>query len=292
MSDDLIRKIRALPCWKGNVDPQPLEGGITNFNFTVTDQGKKYLVRLGEDILHHQIMRFNEVAASRAAFEAGISPEIVFAGQGALVLSFIEGKTLSKEDVQKRDILDRVIPVIKTCHTAVQDYLRGPILAFWVFHVIRDYAHTLTQGQSRKTSELPKLLSAAETLEKAVSPINLVFGHNDLLPENFIDDGRKLWLVDWEYGGFNSPLFDLGGVASNCELSPEDETHLLEGYFQSRVSDELQYRYMAMKCASLLRESMWSMVSELYSQLDFDYVAYTDANLAHFDQQFQEFKKM
>jgi len=60
MSEDLQRRIAALPCWSGRVDPRPLEGGITNFNFTVTDKGKTYLVRLGEDIPHHQIMRFNE----------------------------------------------------------------------------------------------------------------------------------------------------------------------------------------------------------------------------------------
>jgi thiamine kinase-like enzyme len=292
MTEDRIQKIVDLPCWEGRVEPQPLEGGITNFNFTVHDQGKKYLVRLGEDIIQHQIMRFNEVSASRAAYEAGIAPEVIFSGQGALVLSFIDGKTLSKEDIQKRQVLDRVIPVLRECHTRIKDYLRGPVLAFWVFHVIRDYAHTLESGQSRKMQELPRLLKAAEELEKAVSTITLVFGHNDLLPENFIDDGNRLWLVDWEYAGFNSPLFDLGGVASNCELSLEDEEHLLENYYQTPVTDELRYRYKAMKCASLLREAMWSMVSELYSQIDFDYEAYTESNLAHFEAQFKDFQRM
>ena len=81
MIEEKIQKIVELPCWKSQVDPQPLEGGITNFNFTVIDQGKKYLVRLGEDIIQHQIMRFNEVAASRAAFEAGIAPKVIYSGQ-------------------------------------------------------------------------------------------------------------------------------------------------------------------------------------------------------------------
>lgn len=90
-----------------------------------------------------------------------------------------------------------------------------------------------------------------------------------------------------EYGGFNSSLFDLDGIASNCEFGPEQETYLLESWFQTNIDDEFRYRYMAMNCASLLRESMWSMVSELYSQIDFDYVAYTDSNLAHFDDQFK-----
>ena len=91
-----------------------------------------------------------------------------------------------------------------------------------------------------------------------------------LLPENFLDDGSRLWLVDWDYAGFNSPLFDLGGLASNNELDPIAEDELLEMYFDRKVNEELRKRYTAMKCASLLRESMWSMVSEIHLDIDFD----------------------
>jgi thiamine kinase-like enzyme len=116
-----------------------------------------------------------------------------------------------------------------------------------------------------------------------------VFGHNDLLAANLIDDGTRLWLVDWEYGGFNSPLFDLGGLASNNELSPEQEAWLLEAYFEQPLSDELRRRYAAMKCASLLREAMWSMVSEIHLRIEFDYQAYTALNLARFERAYAAF---
>ena len=78
----------------------------------------------------------------------------------------------------------------------------------------------------------PDLLARAARLEAAVGPIEVVFGHNDLLAANFIDDGQRLWLVDWEYAGFNSPLFDLGGLASNSELSPEQAEQALEPLFR------------------------------------------------------------
>ena len=107
---------------------------------------------------------------------------------------------------------------------------------------------------------------------------------------NLIDDGSRLWLVDWEYGGFNSPLFDLGGLASNNELSPSLEERLLELYFEQPVSDDLRRRYHAMKCASLLREAMWSMVSEIHLTIDFDYHAYTAGNLARFEQAYESFQ--
>ena len=116
----------------------------------------------------------------------------------------------------------------------------------------------------------------------------MVYGHNDLLPANFIDDGKRLWLIDWDYAGFNSPLFDLGNLCSNNEVAPEDEDWLLEAYFERPLDGDLKRRYGAMKCASLLRETLWSMVSEIHSTLDFDYAAYTRDYLARFDRAFAE----
>ncbi len=110
-----------------------------------------------------------------------------------------------------------------------------------------------------------------------------MFGHNDLLAANLIDDGRRLWLIDWEYGAFNSPLFDLGGLASNNEFAPEQEDWLLDAYFGAPATTDLRRRYAAMRCASLLREAMWSMVSERHLTVDFDYQTYTAENLRRFE---------
>ena len=159
---------------------------------------------------------------------------------------------------------------------------------FWVFHVVRDYAATLREGGSRYEPQLGGLLARADALEAAVGRIDVVFGHNDLLAANFIDDGERLWLIDWEYAGFNSPLFDLGGLASNSELASGQEDWLLERYFERPVDAAGKRRYLAMKCASLLRESMWSMVSEIHSGLDVDYVAYTRENLDRFERAYAD----
>ena len=119
-----------------------------------------------------------------------------------------------------------------------------------------------------------------------------MFGHNDLLAANLIDDGRRLWLVDWDYGGWNSPLFDLGGLASNSELGDEERDWLLEAYFARPLDDRLRRSAQAMLTASLLREAVWSMVSELHSTLDFDFAAYTAENLARFERAWASFAVM
>ena len=85
-------------------------------------------------------------------------------------------------------------------------------------------------------------------------------------------------------------MFDLGGLASNNEFDEPLERQLLELYFEAPVTDDLWRRYSAMKCASLLRETMWSMVSEIHSKIDFDYSAYTAENLARYERAFANFQ--
>jgi thiamine kinase-like enzyme len=289
---NLAERIAALAIWSGRVNPKPLAGGITNQNFKIEDGGRRYVVRVGHDLLVHGVVRATELAASRAAHLAGLSPAVVHAEPGILVLDFIEGRTLTAEDVRNPVNLERLIDIVRRCHRDVPRHLRGPAAMFWVFHVVRDYGHTLREGNSLHLSMLPDLLARADKLEAAVGPIEVVFGHNDLLAANFIDDGKRLWLLDWEYAGFNSPLFDLGGLASNSELSPERAERALALYFGRPVDDELRRRAAAMTAASLLRETMWSMVSEIHSTVDFDYAAYTAENLRRFEAAYDAFAAM
>jgi thiamine kinase-like enzyme len=271
-------RLLALPIWQGNVAAAPLGGGITNVNFLAEDSRGKVVVRIGEDIPVHQILRFNEQAASRAAHAAGISPPVLYAAPGALVLGYIDGRTYDADAV--RGNLDAVLDLIIRTHRDVPRHLRGPVLSFWVFHVIRDYGARLVAEESPCAPLIPALLREAEALEKGVGRVEIVFGHNDLLPANFIEDSARLWLVDWDYAGFNSPLFDLGGLAANNGLTGAEEARLLNGYFDREPDADLWHRYLAMKAASALRETLWSMVSETHSDLHFDYAAYSAANLA------------
>ncbi len=287
-------KARTLPCWRGPVTPVPLAGGITNTNFVVEDAGAKYVVRIGDDIPVHGVMRFNELSASRAAHSAGLSPAVIHHEPGALVLDFVESKTFDPADVRKPENLARIIPIIKSVHHDVPNFLEGPSLVFWVFQVLRDYRRSLRVGGSRMIPELGRLEKVADELEAAVGPIDMVFGHNDLLAANFLDDESRLWIIDWDYAGFNSPLFDLANLASNNEFNEDQERSMLALYFNESdnkpLSGTLWNSYGAMKCASLLREAMWSMISELHSSLDFDFEAYTTENLERFEGVFEHYK--
>jgi thiamine kinase-like enzyme len=291
MVSDARRRAEGLACWRGAVEAKPLGGGMTNTNFVVEEGGESFVVRIGDDIPVHQVMRFNERAASIAAHAAGLSPEVVHAEPGALVMRFVEGRTLSGEDVRRPEMLPRVVDLLRRCHRELPRHLRGPILTFWPFHVLRDYAATLEAGRSRWASELPRLRGLVERFEAALGPTEIVFGHNDLLPSNFIDDGSRLWLIDWDYAGFSPPLFDLANLATNSSLDPGQEHLLLTLYYGRTPDPPLTAAFSAMRCTSLLREVMWSMVAEIHSTLDFDYAAYTAEQFARFEAALRLFER-
>src|SRR5262249_35728016 len=150
-------RVAQLPCWRGLVALEPLKGGLTNISFVASDRGERFVVRCGEDIPVHHVFRERERAASKAAFEAGLSPELVHAETGILVLRFIEGRALADAGLAAN--LSRIVPLLRKCHATVGRHLRGPANAFWAFHVIRDYVTMLGAE--------PRYLAVADRLEQA-----------------------------------------------------------------------------------------------------------------------------
>ena len=239
-----------MPLWKNEISIDSITGGITNQNFLVTDGQKKYFVRIGEDIFEHLVIRKNEIIASQAASLANIAPKLIYSSKGVIVFEYIKSVTYNSELVH--------------------------------------YSNFLKENNSPYIKKLDELIIKSDQLNKIASPYEIVFCHNDFLPANFIENENKVWVVDWEYAGFNTPLFDLGGLASNNEFSNDKEIYLLENYFDEKISDEKMSKYLAIKCASLLRETLWSMTSEITSKIDFDYKKYTDENLNKFEDEFKK----
>ena len=276
----LLNRALALPCWKGAGGARFLEGGKTNHNVLVEDCGRRYVVRFGADIPEHGILRWNELALTRAAAASGIGPGLHFHAPGTVVLDYIDARPLSRADIDRPGAIPALAALWHRIHRDTMRKVEGPVLSFWIFHILRGYAGFLRRNGSVHAPLLPGFLEQAERLADLVGGGPTVLGHNDLLPGNILWDGSRFWLIDWEYGGFGNPLFDLGGLASNNAFTPDEERALLEAY-DGRPADAARFRqYAAMKCASLLRETLWSMVSEITSAIDFDYPAYTAANLA------------
>jgi thiamine kinase-like enzyme len=289
MSKTAEQRVRDLACWQGALKLEPLKGGLSNASFIVSDAKGKYVARVGEDFPCHHVFRDREVRASRAAFEAGLSPEVVHAEPGLMVVRFIDAKTFSEEDV--RDNLERGAELLKRCHREMKRRVTGPASIFWAFHVVRDYGHTLKQGGHKRVGDIPRWLAAVDRLEDAQIPLPVVFGHHDLLPGNFMDDGKRLWLIDWEYGGFGTAMFDLANISANNSFGEADQQRLLEVYFEKTPDEATQRAFDAMKTASALREAMWGMVSEIHLNAPgVDYVAHANEYLARYERALKTFQ--
>ena len=288
---EIVDLVSSLSCFQNPTDIIPINGGITNVNVGVTNNNKKYVVRIGKDIPEHGVMRWNELALSKAAQSLGVSPAVVHYEPGILVLEFIDAQTFEEADVRKSKNLMRIISLVAKTHRGIGQYLNTPILTFWPFQVNQSYMSRLESDGSPHMSKLADLKRQLELLQDATGQVDLVIGHNDLLAANILDDGDQLWLIDWEYGGFNTPLFDLAGLAGNNGLSILQEQQMLEQYFDR--SWEIYWRpYQAMKCISLMRETLWSMISELYSEIEFDYAAYTSENLTRLNAAISDFQNI
>jgi thiamine kinase-like enzyme len=271
-------RISKLPVWTSQIEIAPLKGGLSNESYTVTSGTEKFVVRLGSDYPFHHVLRERELMTARAAHAAGFAPEVVYAEPGLMVSRFINGQTYGEAEV--RENLADVARLMRRFHIAMPAHVSGPGFIFWVFHVIRDYGHTLVAGNSRMAGKVPGYVELAAKLEAVQEPLPIVFGHHDLLPANFIHDGSRLWLIDFEYAGFGTAMFDLAGIASNAGFDAAQAVELLGVYFDAAPSAALRQSHAAMQCASLLREAMWSMVSELYLNAPgVDYEAYTAENL-------------
>ncbi len=276
---DPTERIEAIPYWTEPITWEPLKGGLSNESYCVTHASEKFVARFGTDFPFHHVFRDREIMAARASHEAGFAPELVYAEPGIMVSRFINAKTYDGSDVQAN--IPKIAETVKLFHTTMSDYVSGAGFIFWVFHVIRDYAHTLKEGGSRKIDDLPKYLELAREMEDAQVALPIIYGHHDFLPANFLDDGEKLWIIDFEYAGFSTAMFDLAGVASNAEFNLEQAEELLTRYFGEKPGQPLLKSHAAMQCASLLREAMWSMVSEIHLNApDADYEEYTEENLA------------
>ena len=284
-----VERIRALPCWRGEIAAEPLTGGLSNESWKVTDAAGAHVVRFGEDFPFHHVARANEVMAARAAHAAGFAPEVVHAAPGVMVSRFIEARTWGEADL--RAAPERVGRFLRDFHGRMPGEVSGPGVIFWVFHVIRDYARTLAAKGSRFAPDLPRLVGIAAAMEAAQVALPVVYGHHDLLPGNFLEDAAdRLWLIDFEYAGFGTAMFDLAGAASNAGMDGAASAALLGAYF-GRAPDAALFRaFDAMQCASLAREAMWAMISEIFLAApgaDYDahareYLGRLDAALDHY----------
>jgi thiamine kinase-like enzyme len=261
--------------WPGR-DPvlTPITSGITNANLKVELDGEAFVVRLpGTDTELLGIDRHAELEATRTAAAAGVGPEVVDFVEGCLVTRFVEGMPIPVEELQRADILDKVVRSIRAIHDA------PPIpSSFPVFQVVERYRDLAAERGVEIPSAFGTAVDLAARIQRAFerNPMPERTCHNDLLNANFLRDGDHVWIVDYEYAGMGDPFFDLGNFAVNNELDEAGGDRLLEAYFREPATPRRQAALNLFRFMSDFREAMWGVVQTSVSELDFDFPGYAD----------------
>src|SRR5437899_9053001 len=218
--------------WRGkDVKISSLSGGLTNENYLVEAGGERYVMRIpGTSTERLSIDRVNEVHNARAAASTGIGPAVLehLPQLDVMVLEFIPGETMSAQTLQSERMARRMAGSFKRLHAAPR-FLKD----FDMFRLIADYLRIVEEHEIRIPADYRKRLPLLADIEQAVrvGALPSVSCHNDLLCENFIDDGRWLRIVDYELSGNNDPCFDLGNTAQEASFDDELRAVLCGAYF-------------------------------------------------------------
>jgi thiamine kinase-like enzyme len=248
-----------------------LGGGITNHNVKVTRPDGVFVLRVGgKDTELLGIHRTVELAATRAAAEAGIGPEVVgfVEPEGWLVTRFVHGAIPPPEQLRRPDELRRVAAVLRAFHGGAA--IPGRFDAAEVVGAYRDTA--VARGATLPDGFGDALALARRIVERRAGQRPRPC-HNDLLNANFLDDGERLVVVDWEYAGMGDPFFDLANFSTNHELDADGRAVLLAEYAGDAHEAGLAALDL-MRFMSDFREAMWGVVQGVVSELEFDFAAY------------------
>ncbi|HUZ85709.1 MAG TPA: choline/ethanolamine kinase family protein [Candidatus Baltobacterales bacterium] len=260
--------------WQGRqVAISPLSGGLTNENYLVESGGERYVMRLpGRSTELLAIDRANEVYNTRAAASTGIGPRVLehVPGLDAMVLEFIPGVTMSAGALQSEQMAARMAESFHRLHSAPR-FLHD----FNMFRLIEDYLVIVDEHEVVIPDGYRDWLPTVARIERAVTAAALPPRpcHNDLLCENFIDDGKALRIVDYELSGNNDPCFDLGNTAQEAEFNQDLRAALCLSYFGRHDHRQLA-RMNLFALMSDVGWTLWGAIQARISAVDFDFRSY------------------
>ena len=270
--DEVIARIPEL---QGRaVQAAPLAGGLTNTNYHVVVDGTAYVVRIpGANTELLSINREHEYYNTRAAAESGVGARIVYylPDIPVMVLEFIDGQTMNSARLREPEQIGRIAEAARALHA-------GPAFAntFNMFRTMDFYLEIVRQHGFRIPEGYDEYVPIARRIEAAlaVHALPLVPCNNDLLAENFIDDGTRLRLVDYEYSGNNDPCFELGNICNENDFAPEQVEQLCAAYFGA-PSRALIARMWLYYCMSNIGWVLWGSIQNSISAIEFDFWEWT-----------------
>ena len=269
MTDELEVLLDQVPVLAGPRSVADLPGGLTNHNLRVTTRTGDYVVRLTQsDAGLLGIDRDAEHANTRSAAEAGVGAHVVDyrPDLGMLVITFLPGEALTNESIGAPGVIPRAADAIRRLHAGPR--FTGDFDMFTrqagYLALVREHGFSLPAGYDAFAPQWERVRRAL-----AVRPAPTVPCNNDLLAGNFIDDGERVWLIDYEYSGNNDPAFELGNTATECDLSREQTDELVDSWAAEDPS--FRGRVDLQSLCSEYGWALWGFIQAATSPIDYDF---------------------
>jgi len=274
MTISIDQVIERVPGWsRGLPAVSPLVGGLTNRIYRVDVNGMAYVVRIpGEGTQWLAIDRENELHNTRCAAEAGVSPRIAhhIPDLNVMILEYVHGETMAIPSMRRPGMPTQVAEILKRLHA-------GPrfLQDFHMFRITRHYFKITQELGIRIPDDYARHLPQVDRIEAALAirPLPTVPCHNDLLAANFLDDGQRLWLIDFEYSGNNDPTFELGNTCQEQEYDDPRVEEMCVAYFGDLLPDKLA----RMKLNMLMSDvgwTLWAAIQAEVSAIEYDFWAW------------------
>ena len=263
--------VAKLDDWKGkDISIQHLSGGLTNTNYKVSVDGTPYFIRVpGEGTELLAIDRKNEHHSARVAAQVGIGPKVLhhLPEYDVMVLEFLNGKTMSKDSLNESGMPTRMAQSIKRLHSGER-----LLLDFNMFRLTEYYLSLCKERNIKIPDGYLERMNLVNEIESAmaVKPLATVPCNNDLLAENYIDDGDQLWLIDYEYSGNNDPTFELGNTCQEMQFNDQQIAEVCAAYFGEASADKIARMKLNM-IMSDVGWGLWAAIQANISTIEFDF---------------------
>jgi thiamine kinase-like enzyme len=250
---------------------EPLPGGLTNRNYRVTTEtGASYVARFSSaKSALLAIDRAAEYRNSRLAAGIGVGPKVVdyAPADGVLLVEWIDGRTFVDADLDNPQQLTRLAETCRRLHGG--DRFTSD---FDMFDVQRRYLAIVRESGFRLPADYDAFAPTVRRIERALraSAPPTVPCHNDLLAANIMDDGARLWLIDYEYSGNNDPCFELGNIWSEAGLEVDRLEHLVAAYY-GRPAPVATARARLFGLMAKYGWTLWASIQDAVSEVDFDF---------------------
>jgi thiamine kinase-like enzyme len=263
--------VARVPGWAGrSIEIERIPAGLTNANYRVAVGGTPYFVRIpgpGTELL--AIDRANELHNTRAAAGAGVGPAVVHhdPASGAMVLEWLTARTMSNHALAAAGMPGRIATTLRRLHAGSR--FRDD---FDMFRLTERYLRLANERAIAIPDGYRERLGQVGAIEAALQAqaIRTVPCHNDLLAENYLDDGEQLWIVDYEYSGNNDPTFELGNTAQELGLDEARQVELCAGYF-GEATPALLARMRLQMIMSDVGWTLWAAIQARISDIDYDF---------------------